>query len=274
MHKQSITAQSPLIISLPETIVAEISLKVLLRSALRGGAVSCNPLNLQCVIPAHTTVTIVDDLLDCELTSTKLHFVLHEQSHLTYRLKMLSVVADALAADDGMVVIHAQASVDCPIKPLVDEHAVLLSPTMVIDKTIHVTLAGAGAHAQVKVVCMGKKQRSFKFKTIQEHAVGNTSSFLEVKGVFDDQSMMRCDSLIKVPEAAQKVDAKQVNKNLLLSSQARAVSIPKLEVEANDVKCSHGAAVSALDADSLFYLQSRGMDLVQSKALLIEAFLN
>ena len=234
--------------------IPQTSLKTLLREKLQGVAAVTNPLSFMVEIPAHTQMNIVDDLLDYDLTHTKLHFILHEQSQLTYSLKIVDVAASDIIAAEDVVVIS--------------------SPDRVIDKAIHITLAGAGANATVKAVCMGTEQRSFKFKTIQEHTVGNTTSLLEVKGVFDDQSTMRCDSLIKVPESAQKVDAKQLNKNLLLSSQARAVSIPKLEVEANDVKCSHGAAVSNLDADSMFYLQSRGMNFIESKALLIEAFLS
>lgn len=229
------------LITPPTRDAAELSLKALLREKLVGGAAATNPLSLQVHIPANSSVTIIDDLLDYDLTHTKLHFVLAADAQLNYSLKLVSDVAAEL---------------------------------MAMDKTIHLTLAGAGAHATVKAVCMGKEHRSFKFKTVQEHAVGNTTSFLEVKGVFDDHSTMRCDSLIKVPKEAQKVDAKQLNKNLLLSPQARAISIPKLEVEANDVKCSHGAAVSTVDAESMFYLQSRGMSVAASKTMLIDAFLS
>ncbi len=80
--------------------------------------------------------------------------------------------------------------------------------------------------------------------------------------------------MIKVEKAAQHTDAHLENKNILLSNGSRAVSIPQLEIEANDVKCGHGAAVSKLNKDDIFYLESRGINAQATQRLLVDAFLN
>ena len=92
--------------------------------------------------------------------------------------------------------------------------------------------------------------------------------------MLDDESKLFCHSLIRVNKQAQQTLAEQVNKNILLKNTARAVSIPTLEVLANDVRCKHGAAVSKLDAEQMFYLQSRGIDMQATRQMLVQAFLS
>ena len=79
--------------------------------------------------------------------------------------------------------------------------------------------------------------------------------------------------IIRVHPGAQGTDAYQTNRNLLLSEDARADSLPNLEIEADDVKCSHGASVSQLDSEALFYLLSRGMSRYQAERLVVVGFL-
>lgn len=142
------------------------------------------------------------------------------------------------------------------------------------DKELRFELAGNGAEAKVKILCLGQKDQNFSFKTIQDHKVANTKSNLIIKGVFDDNSQLKSDNLIKVAQNAQNVSANQINKNILIGEKSRVITIPKLEIKADKVKCHHGAAVSKLDENQLFYLQSRGFDLNESKNMLITAFLN
>src|SRR5436190_1119631 len=85
----------------------------------------------------------------------------------------------------------------------------------------------------------------------------NISIKLTIKSVLFDESRLYCENLIRIEKDAQKVVASEQNKNLLIGEKSRVVSIPKLEVEANDVSCQHGAAISKLNNDHLFYLQSR-----------------
>ena len=93
-----------------------------------------------------------------------------------------------------------------------------------------------------------------------------------VKAVLADSAKLTCHSMISVAPGADGSFAEQVNKNILLSSAARAVSISML-VLANDVKCKHGAVVSKLDREQMFYLQSRGLTPEQTRSMLLEAFL-
>jgi len=92
------------------------------------------------------------------------------------------------------------------------------------------------------------------------------------KCIADAQARSVFDGRIQVSQLAQQTRAAQLNRNLLLSSQARVNTKPQLEIVADDVQCSHGATVSQLEADELFYLQSRGLDRTTSEALLIDAF--
>ena len=126
----------------------------------------------------------------------------------------------------------------------------------------------------MKSVYLGGNKRSFKLTTIQEHRAKDSSSDLVVNGVFEGESRFFCDNLILIQKKAQRVKATQVNKNLLLSDASRAISIPKLEVLAHDVQCSHGTVTSKLSEEQLFYLQSRGMSSEQAKELLIQAFIS
>lgn len=143
-----------------------------------------------------------------------------------------------------------------------------------LGRVISVILAGSNADADVKCLLYGDAAHVFKIKTLQEHRAGNATSNVVIKAVLDDEARLTCRSMIKVLPGANGTHAEQVNKNILLSRRARAVSVPMLEVLANDVKCKHGAAVSQLNDDQAFYLQSRGISAEQTRTLLLEAFLN
>ena len=143
-----------------------------------------------------------------------------------------------------------------------------------ITREITTQLVGKNASVKIKNLFHGKKDSVLTFNTIQHHQAPHTVSDVSVRGVLDDQSKLLNKSTIRVEKDACKTIAQQMNKNLLLSKNARAVSIPILEVLAHDVSCSHGAAMSNLDKNHLFYLQSKGFDLSQTRTLLINAFLS
>jgi Fe-S cluster assembly protein SufD len=107
-----------------------------------------------------------------------------------------------------------------------------------------------------------------------DHAVPNCHSFEVYKGILGDQGIGVFNGKIYVYEDAQKTDAKQTNKALLLSRTATMNTKPQLEIFADDVKCTHGATVGQLDEDQLFYLRSRGLPLVEAKTLLTYAFVS
>jgi len=108
--------------------------------------------------------------------------------------------------------------------------------------------------------------------TQQNHLAPNTTSDLLFKGALRDESRSVWQGMIYVAPGAQKTDGYQANRNLVLSSKARADSIPGLEILADDVRCTHGATVGKIDAEQLFYLRSRGIPPREAERLIVEGF--
>ncbi|QED38335.1 Fe-S cluster assembly protein SufD [Antarcticibacterium arcticum] len=108
--------------------------------------------------------------------------------------------------------------------------------------------------------------------TLVHHISPNCESHQDYKGIFADKSTGVFNGKVLVEKEAQKINAFQANNNILLDDQATINSKPQLEIFADDVKCSHGCTIGQLDADSLFYLRSRGIPLKEAKALLMYAF--
>jgi Fe-S cluster assembly protein SufD len=133
-------------------------------------------------------------------------------------------------------------------------------------------LAGAGARVKVTGAYYLNGTEHIDYDTTQEHAAPNTTSDLAFKGVLDDRSRAVWRGVIRVDKGAQKTDAYQENRNLLLSADAQATPIPGLEIEANDVRCTHGATVGQVDAGQLFYLMARGLDRADAQRLIVRGF--
>ena len=110
--------------------------------------------------------------------------------------------------------------------------------------------------------------------TQQNHMVPNTTSDLLFKGALTDRSRSVWQGMIYVAPGAQKTDGYQANRNLVLSKNARADSIPGLEILADDVRCTHGATVSKIEPEEMFYLLSRGIPRRQAERLVVEGFFN
>jgi Fe-S cluster assembly protein SufD len=135
-------------------------------------------------------------------------------------------------------------------------------------------LAGEGAEARVTGAYASHARQHIDFDTTQEHAAPNTTSDLAFRGVLTGRSAAVWKGNIIVDPGAQKTDAFQESRNLLLSKRAHADAIPGLEIQANDVRCTHAAAVAQVDPEQLFYLRSRGLREEVAKRLVIEGFLS
>ncbi len=133
-------------------------------------------------------------------------------------------------------------------------------------------IAGEGADFNNYSLSLGRNDQLFDQRTIQHHLAPNGRSNLLFKNALLDDSKSIFSGLIKVENEAQNTDSFQTNRNLLLSSEAQAVSLPGLEILANEVKCSHGATTSKIDEQELFYLQSRGMTKRLSEKLIVLGF--
>jgi Fe-S cluster assembly protein SufD len=134
-------------------------------------------------------------------------------------------------------------------------------------------LGGEGAEARVTGAYATHARQHIDFDTTQEHAAPNTTSDLAFRGVLHGRSTAVWKGNIIVDPGAQKTDAFQESRNLLLSKRAHADAIPGLEIQANDVRCTHAAAVAQVDPEQLFYLRSRGLRLEVARRLVIEGFL-
>jgi len=133
-------------------------------------------------------------------------------------------------------------------------------------------LTGEGADATLNGLFEGTGRQIVDNHTTIDHASPNTTSRELYKGILGGQSRGVFDGRIIVRQAAQKTNAMQGSRNLLLSKDALVNTKPQLEILANDVKCKHGATVGQLDENVLFYLRSRGIGLVEARRLLIHAF--
>ena len=133
-------------------------------------------------------------------------------------------------------------------------------------------LNGEGSFSEMLGLYFADADQHFAQRTLQSHNDTNATSDLLYKGALKDQARSEYSGLIKVLPGAQGTDAYQANRNLVLSDDAMARSIPQLEIEANEVRCTHGATVSPVEEEHLFYLMSRGIDRVTAQKLVVFGF--
>ncbi len=136
----------------------------------------------------------------------------------------------------------------------------------------HSRLLGQGAHSEMLALTVATGAQEFDQRTLQTHVAPHTTSNLLYKNALLDTAKTIFSGLIIVEPDAQKTDAYQKNRNLMLSDTAEAHSLPGLEIQANDVKCSHGSTSARIDAEQEFYLQARGINPVETRRLLVAAF--
>ena len=137
---------------------------------------------------------------------------------------------------------------------------------------VRVRLEGEGAHTTVNGLYLPGGDRHHDHPILIEHAAPRCTSRQLYKGIATDRGHGVFNGRIVVLPGAPGTDASQINKNLLLSDHAEIDTRPRLEIFTDDVQCTHGAAVGALDPDAIFYLRSRGVPLQQAKAMLTAAF--
>ncbi len=133
-------------------------------------------------------------------------------------------------------------------------------------------LQAPGAHSEMLALTIAHGTQEFDQRTLQIHQAPNTSSNLLYKNALLDQAKTIFSGLIVVDPDAQKTDAYQSNRNLMLSDEAEANSLPGLEIQANDVRCTHGATSARIDREQEFYLEARGIKPAQAQELLVFGF--
>jgi Fe-S cluster assembly protein SufD len=133
-------------------------------------------------------------------------------------------------------------------------------------------LAGQGATSRVTGAYFADGTQHLDYDTFQEHMAPSTTSDFAFKGALRDTARAVWRGMIRVEEGAQKTNAYQENRNLLLSKSAHADSIPGLEIMANDVRCTHGATLGQVDREQLFYLMTRGLTRAEAERLIVRGF--
>ena len=133
-------------------------------------------------------------------------------------------------------------------------------------------LAGPGATSRVTGAYFADGTQHLDYDTFQEHMAPSTTSDFAFKGALRDTARTVWRGMIRVEEGAQKTNAYQENRNLLLSKTAHADSIPGLEILANDVRCTHGATLGQVDREQLFYLMARGLSRAEAERLIVRGF--
>lgn len=140
-------------------------------------------------------------------------------------------------------------------------------------KSISFKINGQGSQVQILGIIIAK-QGERTLHTLQHHLKPDTTSDLLVKSVLFNQSKLNYRGLIKIDQQAQRSNAYQRDENLLMSDGAKVDTRPELEIEANDVRCTHGATIGKIDEELLFYLMSRGITPRQAERLVITGFLD
>jgi Fe-S cluster assembly protein SufD len=133
-------------------------------------------------------------------------------------------------------------------------------------------LAGPGATSRVTGAYFADGDQHLDYDTFQEHMAPSTESDFAFKGALRDSATAVWRGMIRVEPDAQKTNAYQENRNLLLSERAHADSIPGLEILANDVRCTHGATIGQVDREQLFYLMARGLPRAEAERLIVRGF--
>ncbi|HVM10990.1 MAG TPA: Fe-S cluster assembly protein SufD, partial [Actinomycetota bacterium] len=133
-------------------------------------------------------------------------------------------------------------------------------------------MAAPGAYSEMLGVYFADGDQHFDFRSLQDHAAPHCTSDLLYKGALRDRSRAVYSGWVIVRPGAQKTDAFQTNRNIVLSDAAKADSIPNLEIEANDVRCGHAASVGPVERDEVFYLQTRGIPEAEAERLIVTGF--
>jgi len=189
-----------------------------------------------------------------------------------------------LVVEDGAVVEHCKFQDESPsafhvvgVQARLGRRANLVSHSIAIGArlsrtSIHTTLAGEGVECVLNGLYLTHGEQLADHHMVVEHAQPYCNSHEYYNGILDGRSKGVFHGRILVRPQAQKTDAKQTNKNLLLSEEATVDTKPQLEIYADDVKCTHGATVGQLNDESIFYLRARGIGVDTARRMLIHAF--
>ncbi len=251
---------------LPANTILEQAIHLLFVTDARGGDATMTHPRVLVMLGANSQASIVETYVGPDdrqyFTNTVTEVVLAENATLDhYKLQYES----ARAYHVGSLYVRAQRSATFAAHSVSSGGALVRNDVMAV-------LDGEGVECTLNGLYLADGQRLVDNHTTIDHARPHCGSREIYKGILADRAHGIFNGKIIVRPDAQKTDAKQTNRALLLSEDARINTKPQLEIFANDVKCTHGAAVGQLDDEALFYLRSRGLSEGAARHLLIRAF--
>lgn len=141
------------------------------------------------------------------------------------------------------------------------------------EKDLKVIFDKEGEEKEVKIIIDGKSEGDYVLRVVSDHKVGNSFGRVVIRGIARNGARIKIQGLVKIEKGADGVDDFLEMRVLLLDDKSQATAEPMLEIEANEVKASHAAAVSPIDAEQLFYLQARGVTETMAKDIIVKGFL-
>jgi Fe-S cluster assembly protein SufD len=249
----------------PRGVVVEAPICLLYVSTGNGAPAMAHPRNL-IVAEDHSQVTVVEDYVS-----------------VASGVMFSNVVTELFAGNDAVVahyMIEREDTQALNVSTLrieqgrnanVESHSLLLGGALVRNN-VHPVLAGEGGECLINGLFIGKGRQHMDNYMLVEHAQPRCNSRQFYNGILDEHAHGVFHGRIIVHKDAQKTDAKQTNRNLLLSDEAQIDTKPQLEIYADDVKCTHGATIGQVEENALFYLRSRGLDEIAARRLLLYAF--
>lgn len=247
----------------PDGVEIELPLQTLTYLDADGAAVFPHTL---IVVGAHASVTFIDRYVSPDLTRAFSDVVTEIVVGDGARVRYASI------QDWGKGVTHlgvqrAQVGRDADIRTLAIGFGADLSRAEA--ETI---LAAPGGFSEMLGIFFADGEQHFDHRTLQDHVAPNCKSDLLYKGALRDHSRAVYSGWVHVRPEAQKTNAMQTSRNIVLSEHAKADAIPNLEIEANDVRCGHAASVGPVDEETIFYLQSRGITREDAERLIVSGF--
>ena len=173
------------------------------------------------------------------------------------------------------IMVHSNPSGAVPHQVMLKDNSSLIYWVLITkaaDYTLVIDLAGAGAHAQVYIFCLVDGTDTVRIKTVQNHISAHTTSQVLVQAALFERAVLHYTGTISIANGADQAHAIMYHKNILMSDTTRVQSVPSLQVLANNVTCKHGSAMGTLNADQLFYMQSRALPVTVAKKLLLTGF--
>ena len=252
-------------VHVPRGVVVEAPICLLYVSTGTSAPAMVHPRNLV-VAEDHSQVTVVEDYVS-----------------ISSGVMFSNVVTELFAGEDAVVahyMIEREDTQALNVSTLriqqernanVESHSVLLGGALVRNN-VHPVLAGEGGECLINGLYIGTGRQHMDNYMLVEHAKPHCNSRQFYNGILDEQAHAVFHGRIIVHKDAQKTDAKQTNRNLLLSDDAQIDTKPQLEIYADDVKCTHGATIGQVEENALFYLRSRGLDEIAARRLLLYAF--